>query len=140
MRNEELKKKIFSVIETSPLGSFATIYEGKPWVRYVMLRVIDGGLYFTAFRHSRKVAQLQADPHCHTILGGNSEDFSKGYVQIAGTAAILDTPEIKKALWQEYHATMFKGFDDPNYIVIQIKPDLIEYWCNGKMEPQVYEP
>jgi len=61
-------------------------------------------------------------------------------VQIAGTAGILDTPDIKKALWQEYHATMFKGPDDPNYIVVHIKPELIEYWGDGKMEPQVYRP
>ena len=89
MSTEELKKKIYTVIETSPLGSFATINEGKPWVRYVMIRVIEGNLYFTAFRHSRKVAQLQADPHCHTILGGDSGDFSRGMCRSQGLRVYL---------------------------------------------------
>jgi general stress protein 26 len=140
MSNEELKKKIFNVIEQNPLASFATVKEGNPWVRYVVLNVKDGEIYFTAGKQSRKVAQLQANPHCHTIAGGDIKDFSKGWIQIDGTARILEDLDIKKALWHDYLSSMFTGPEDPNYIVIHIKPEFFEYWGDGKMEPQVYRP
>ncbi|MDQ7824183.1 MAG: pyridoxamine 5'-phosphate oxidase family protein [Candidatus Eremiobacteraeota bacterium] len=141
MGNEELRKKILEVMQSSPMASFATILDGKPWVRYVMVHAKESmDLYFTASKLSRKVSQIQADPHCHALLGGDARDFTKSYLQVAGKAEVLEDPAVKKEFWNDYLARMFKGPDDPNYVVIRIIPKVIEFWGEGKMEPQVYTP
>ena len=140
MAKEELKKKIHEVIKGVSMGCFATIKDGKPWVRYVMVSGDENlDIYFTAMKQSRKIRQIQADPHCHVLVGGDAKDFTKSLVQVAGRAEILEDLETKKKFWQEYHKTMFKGPDDPNFVVIRVKPGQIELWGGGKMEPEVYD-
>jgi general stress protein 26 len=140
MSNEELKGKIMEVFRTSPMASFATIKDGKPWVRYVMVHVKDNlDIFFTSFKGSRKVEQIQSTPYCHITLGGDPKDFTKPYVQVAGKAEVSEEPALKKEFWNDYLAKMFKGPDDPNYIIVKMKPEYFEYWGMGMREPQVYE-
>jgi general stress protein 26 len=139
MSNEELKKKILEVARNAPMASFATIREGKPWVRYVMVSTKDNlDMYFTASKLSRKISQIKTNPRCHALLGGDAKEFAKPYIQVDGKAEVLEDPAIKREFWNDYLARMFKGPDDPNYVVIRIRPETIEFWGDGKMEPQVY--
>ncbi|MHC9543155.1 MAG: pyridoxamine 5'-phosphate oxidase family protein [Vulcanimicrobiota bacterium] len=140
MSNEELRKKIVNVFETSPMASFATIRDGRPWVRYVMVHLKDSlEIFFTSHKMSRKVDQIHKNSHCHITVGGDPKDFTKPYVQVEGKAEVSEDPALKKELWNDYLAKMFKGPDDPNYIIVKIKPELFEFWGPGMTEPQVYE-
>lgn len=139
-QKEETKKKIHDVIKGLNFGCFATIMDGKPWVRYVMVSGEENlDIYFTAMKQSRKVSQIKADPSCHILVGGDPKDFTRHWVQMAGKAEVLEDLPTKKKMWQEYHATMFKGPEDPNFVVIKVKPERVELWGGGKMEPEVYE-
>jgi len=137
---EDLKTKIMSVLGTPTMGSFATISNGKPWVRYVMIHTKDTlDMYFTTSKQSRKVAQLKENPNCHITAGGNPTDFTKPYLQIEGKAEILEDLAIKKEFWNDYLANMFQGPEDPNYVIVHIKPETIEYWSMGQMKPEIYK-
>jgi general stress protein 26 len=139
MSNEDLKKKIMDAARRAPMASFATIRDGKPWVRYVMVSMKDNlDLYFTASKLSRKVSQIHANPHCHILLGADPKDMMAPYIQVQGTAEMIEDLAVKKEYWVDYHARMFKGPEDSNFIVIRVKPEIIEFWGEGKMEPQVY--
>jgi general stress protein 26 len=140
MANEELKKKIVNVFKTSPMASFATIKNGRPWVRYVMVHIKDSlEIFFTSHKMSRKVNQIHDNTHCHILLGGDPKDFTKPVVNVAGNAEVSEDPALKKEFWNDYLKKMFKGPDDPDYIIVKIKPEHFEFWGEGKMEPQVYE-
>ncbi len=140
MSKEELRKKIVNVLKTAPMASFATIKDGKPWVRYVMVNLKDNlEIFFTSHKKSRKVDQIHGNSYCHMLVGGDPKDFTKPYVQVAGKAEVSEDPALKKEFWVDYLATMFKGPDDPDYIIIKVKPEYFEFWGDGKMEPQVYE-
>ena len=139
MSEIDLREKVEKVLSGSQLAVLATLYEGKPWVRYVMTHAKGLTLYVTTFLGSRKVAQIKADPNVHVTLGGGSPEEERPYVQVAATADILTDSEIKREMWVDYLSQFFSGPEDPNYAVIRISPSLIELMEPGKMEPQVLE-
>ena len=76
MSNEELRKKIVNVFETSPMASFATIRDGRPWVRYVMVHLKDSlEIFFTS---PQDVQKGGPDPQKFSLphyCGWRSEGF-----------------------------------------------------------------
>lgn len=136
--SEELKKKIKDLLPNPTMGSFASIKDGKPWVRYVMINTKDNlDIFFTTHKRSRKVAQLQNDPWCHITAGGDPKNFMHPYLQITGKAYIIEDLAVKKEFWHDFLATMFTGPDDPDYVIIKVVPEEIELWGETKMVPQV---
>ena len=139
MQSQELKNKILKVIKEYPVGSFATIREGKPWVRYMAMQPEDDlTLYTTAFAVSRKIDQINKNNNVHVAFGADSDKWDLPYVNIEATAQILTDLETKKKCWCDMLSKFFKGPEDPNYVVIKITPNSIEYMGPGAHEPEVY--
>ena len=141
MDNAELKKKITELI-TKPhqLASVATIKDSRPWVRYMMVSgEPDLTLYAATFSRARKVEQLYKDDHVHVIVGGDAQNFQKPFLNIQGTAQVLTDLEAKKKFWNDHLAQFFKGPEDPDFAVVKISPQVIEYMCGDALEPEVYE-
>ena len=140
MEKQELKGKIVEVIGEMQMGSVATIKEGKPWVRYMMMAPDDDlNLYAATFTQSRKVAQIQADNNVHVTMGGDPQNLEAPYINIQGTAEVLTDLETKQKCWSEMLAKFFKGPEDPDYSVVKVTPQLVEYWTAGSIQPDVYE-
>ncbi|MBC8473752.1 MAG: pyridoxamine 5'-phosphate oxidase family protein [Candidatus Omnitrophica bacterium] len=139
MENQELKDKILKVIQEYPIGSIATIKDGKPWVRYMAMQVeSDLTLYTSAFASSRKISQIKTNNNVHVSFGAYNEDWNLPYIGVAATAKILTDLEIKKKLWCDKLNQFFKGPQDPNYVVVKITPSSIEYMSPGAHQPEVY--
>ena len=47
--------------------------------------------------------------------------------------------ETKKKYWHEMLGDFFSGPEDPNYVVIKISPQTIEYMSADACQPEVYE-
>ena len=139
MQNEELKGKILKVIKEYPVGSLATIKDGKPWVRYMMMQVHEGSsIYSTTFTASRKMAQIKENNNVHIAFGADPKSMMIPFVNVEGTAEILTDPETKKKCWHDMLSEFFKGPDDPDYSVIKVTPRIMEYWKHGAGKPEVY--
>jgi len=83
MEREELKSKIIEVVEQSKLGSVATIKDGKPWVRYMVVHHDENlTLYTSTFIGSRKVEQISKDNNVHVTVGGDPKNLKTAYVNI----------------------------------------------------------
>ncbi len=139
---DQLKAKILEIIGKPVLGALATITEdGKPWTRYVLPQADpDLTIHFSTFLCSRKIAHLRKNPNVHLTAGNNTlENMGQPYLQIAGLAEISTDPAIKKKYWQDEMKAYFSGADDPNYCVVLIKPQRIEYQSFESMTPQVWE-
>lgn len=53
-------------------------------------------------------------------------------VTLNGKAEVLDDPELKKALWSwDWRVYWPRGANDPDYIVVRVKPDEISGWWSG---------
>jgi general stress protein 26 len=125
-----LKKKILELMRANQFAVLATINEeNKPWARYMACKTDDNLCIKTStFKSSRKVAHIKANPEVHFTMGANNSDHMGAYVQVQGRAEVSDDLQIKKDFWSESLKYYFKGPDDPNYVVIIVRPYLIEYW------------
>lgn len=139
MQKRELKRRILELITNYPVGSLATIKDGKPWVRYMVVQPqADLTLFTTSFAPSRKVEQIRKNPNVHLAFGADPRDYALPYVNIVGTAEILTDSATKLKCWKEEYKQYYKGPDDPNYVVIRIVPSLIEYMGAGAHQPEIY--
>lgn len=137
---KSLKKKILKVIKGSKLASLATIAGGRPWVRYAVSHNQGAGLnlYICTYRDSRKVRQIQKNPNVHITIGGDMDNLKAPYVQVAAKARVRSDARIRKKLWHNLMKKYYTGPDDPNYVVIEAKPELIEYMSSEQRLPQIY--
>lgn len=139
MEREELKNKISEVIKKSRMGSMATIRDGKPWVRYMMLQQDENlNCYASTFAGSRKVEQIRKNNNVHIAVGGDANNTQAAYVNIQATAQVLTDLETKKKYWSDMLKQFFSGPEDPNYAVIKISPQVIEYTSSGAHPPEIY--
>ncbi|MDO8747876.1 MAG: pyridoxamine 5'-phosphate oxidase family protein [Candidatus Omnitrophota bacterium] len=134
-----LKKKILKVIKGSKLASLATVVNGKPWVRYVVARSEGLTLYICTFKDSRKVKQIKKNPKVHITIGGSMENMEAPYVQIAACAKARSDAGIRKRFWMPFMRKYYTGVDDPQYVVIEVRPVLIEYMSTETHTPQIYK-
>jgi general stress protein 26 len=139
MQKQELKNCILDVITKYPVGSLATIKDGKPWVRYMAVQPQDDlTLFTTTFALSRKVYQIRKNGEVHLAFGADPSNWALPYVNVEGTAEILTDAESKMRCWKEEYKQYYKGPDDPNYVVIRIVPRVIEYMAVGAHQPEIY--
>jgi len=139
MQDDGLKDKIIKVMNEYPIGSVATIKDGKPWVRYMAMKAeSDLTLYTSAFASSRKISQIKTNNNVHVSFGAYNEDWNLPCIGVVATAEILTDLEIKKKLWCDKLNQFFKGPEDLNYVVVKITPSLIEYMSPGAHQPEVY--
>ena len=136
---KSLKNKILKVIKGSKLASLATVVNGKPWVRYVVARSEGLTIYICTFKDSRKVKQIKKNPNVHIAIGGSMENMEAPYVQIAACAKARSDAGIRKRLWMPFMKKYYTGVDDPQYVVIEAKPVLIEYMNTETHTAQIYK-
>ncbi|MFZ2955679.1 MAG: pyridoxamine 5'-phosphate oxidase family protein [Candidatus Ozemobacteraceae bacterium] len=123
------KEKIAKVLKNHSFAVFATITEdGKPWARYVSVNSEDDfTVWFGCHKSSRKVAQIKKNPEIHLTLGVDSVNEMDSYLQIQGKAQLVTDAKILHEKWKEDFSHYFKGPDDPEYVIISIKPYRIEF-------------
>lgn len=121
------------------LAALATITNGKPWVRLVMCYSKGLKLYICTYRDSRKVAQIKKNHHVHLVISKDINKLEAPFVQIAGKAKIHSDAKIRYKFWRDFMKKYYSGPDDPNYVVIEIKPELIEYQSTETEQVQIYK-
>ena len=137
----DLKEKIFEKLREHTLASFATITEdGKPWTRYVVVKADDQmNICFATFKNSRKINQIAQNPQVHLVLGVAEPLTATSWLQVQGQAEILEDTETKNVVWYDLLSSIFRGPDDPNYVVCKVTPYRIEYWMMNVPKPEIWE-
>jgi general stress protein 26 len=137
----DLKQKILDKMKDPTLAAFATVTEdNRPWVRYVVAWADDQlSIWFATFKTSRKVKQIQANPHVHLALGVTDLAMAASWIQVQGQADILEDADTKKRIWYDMLEAIFNGPEDPNYVVCRIKPYRIEYYTMNRKNPEVLD-
>ena len=139
MEKPELKDKIIKLISKTQLASLATTENGKPWVRYMMISgEPDLTLYATTFSSARKVQQIKENNNVNVIIGGDEKHFKNPHINVQGTAQIVTNLETKQKCWDEHLKQFFTGPEDPDFSVIEISPQVIEYTSGDALKPEIY--
>jgi general stress protein 26 len=137
----DIKDKILAKMKDHTLASFATIStDNQPWVRYVVVKTDDQlNIWFATFKRSRKIEHIARNPEVHLVLGVADMTTAVSWIQVQGRAEILEDAESKKAVWYNMLEPIFKGPDDPDYVVCKVNPYRIEYYTMNQRNPEVWE-
>ncbi len=137
MTKLNLKEEIFEVIKEPHLTNLATITEdGKPWNRYVIAVGSDDlTIRFSTILNLRKVNHIKKNPEVHLNCGISGMEEMKPYLQIQGKAEITTDQHERNNFWNEGLKSYFSGPEDPNYLIVIVKPYLIEYNKPADMGP-----
>ncbi len=82
--------------------------------------------------------QVEKNHDVHVVVGGDSSNYANPHLNIQGKGEVLMDLGTKKKFWNEHLAQFFKGPEDPNYAILKIAPQVIEYMCGDALEPEVY--
>jgi general stress protein 26 len=136
----ELKDKILDVTGGVNISAFATVKNEQhpvPRVRYVAtVGFPDLSMKIATHKSSTKMSHIKKNPKggIATWKGKGLEDFGKPYVIIDTKIEILDDEKSKNEFWDPMLEKYFSGPDDPEYVILNLKPYSIEYYSEGKME------
>jgi general stress protein 26 len=139
MKDEILKNKIVDVLKRSSLAAVATVREGNPWVRYMMIMQGSGlSLWTTTFAESRKIQDIKKNKNIDLIIGGDEKNFQAPSINIQASAEVFTDIKTKKSYWNDMLKPWYSGPEDPNLAIIIISPRVIEYMGGDSMTPEVY--
>jgi general stress protein 26 len=125
--NQDAKSRAKEIMGKSPFPAFATVDEnGCPQIRAMMPCTVDDDLttYYITSRQSAKCRQLAANPYCSTLWSEVIEPMKDWRsVLVKGKAVISDDKALRDKFWMEQLKFVFPaGADDPNYVILVIKP------------------
>ena len=88
--------------------------------------VFGGALHFFADDRSRKVAEINADPHAALVL---QNDEQTRYLHLEGTASIVNDKAKMRELFNPMVKIWFpEGLDDPHITLIRFDAEDGHYW------------
>ena len=120
------------IIDSSDSRTFITVDETeKPHARTMSPFPPEGDwtIWLGTFPTSRKVKQIKNNPNV-VVFYYDSESYS--YVNISGTARLVNDPELKAKYWKEGWKRFYPD-RDKDYILIEVTPQRLEV-CSFKFD------
>jgi general stress protein 26 len=109
-------------------------------VRYVTIEAErDLTLRFVTGLSTRKARHIAANPEVHLTCGELDPPDDSAFLQVAGRAEVNDDPKMKVRYWREELRRYFKGPEDPEFVMVFVRPYRIEYNGPGSFEPEVWK-
>ncbi|HMK16502.1 MAG TPA: pyridoxamine 5'-phosphate oxidase family protein [Methanomicrobiales archaeon] len=122
-----LKENILKVIGGMHPAAIATIDQGKPAVRFMVLWGLDDMTLFGAtMKTSRKVAQLRKNPVVSIAIWSGKE-YTDPYVTIQAKGEVREDLPTKKQYWTPMMEQYFQKVDNPDFVVLVFTASEIEY-------------
>ena len=130
----KLEEKILGVMGGVHVGAVATIWDGRPAVRFMALTGNeDLSLVGGTMKDSRKVEQIKKNPHA-AISIWSCREFSDPYVVIEAETHVHEDIATKKRYWDPVWKDFFKSPENPEWVVLRFVPVSIEYYDREGME------
>lgn len=129
MTDEDIKKAIWQTVEKAQHNFVFTTTDspGYPRGRYMGALLIKAGvIYMATFSASRKIQQIQSNPHSELIFA------TPEYKQIAtlgGDSRVEGSLELKKEFWQANPSCKdyFSSYDAAEFGLVAFEPHSGEY-------------
>ncbi|MCP3029298.1 pyridoxamine 5'-phosphate oxidase family protein [Halobacillus sp. A5] len=140
MDQQELKKKIYNIMDRHKIGTLATVKNGKPHTRYMTFSNDDEFTFYTpTHKETHKAEEIEENPNVHILIGYEGEGLGDSYLEVEGQAKIREDQKIKDWLWSEQMERWFTSKGDPDYIVLEIYPESIRLMNAGDNTPETLE-
>jgi general stress protein 26 len=136
MSQNQIKENVLNIIRDHKIGVLSSVENNKPHSRYMTFFNDDLTLYTPTSGKTEKIDEIEKNPNVHILIGYDNEGLGDSYLEISGTSKINDSQELKDKLWNESFEKWFEGPKDPNYLILQIKPESIRLMNNNGEPPQ----
>ena len=117
---------LHKIISAAHTAFLVTTSEKGPHGRPMVTAQIDAEMrtiYFPTQRDSAKLAELAKDDR--VFLGYVS---GSDWASITGRGRVVDDKAKNRELWTDLWKNWFDGPDDPKMVLIEVTPELGEYW------------
>lgn len=132
MDQKQLEQAIIRTLDDNKFGSFGTVEAGgKPKVRYMAVFHDGLNIYLATNRKTHKVEELTDNPNVFLLLG-YEKGGSKDVLEIEATASVTKDDELRKKIWNKELDKWFSGPDDPDYVILELTPNRMEYMGSDK--------
>jgi general stress protein 26 len=84
-----------------------------------------GVVYLSTSGASGKVREIRANPQVAVYY---CDPGSVHGISLSGRMEVLSDPELKRALWSDAWLIYWQGPDDPDYVVLRMKPTDARGW------------
>lgn len=130
MSMRDTRRDVMELFNGPTLSVLATVNAaGRPWSRYVMSRIDDDmTIRIPTKSTTRKVEDIELCPFVHLLVGRNLFGRDGAYAQIEGRAVISRDYDALRRFWHDSFRRYFSDPADPSYVLIEIRPERIEYW------------
>ena len=142
MNDQEVNARAREIIGKCAFPAFATVDEhGCPQMRAMMPVAVEDNftVYYITSRMTSKCRQIMANPKVSTLwmhVVDPMRDWAS--VLIKGEAVISDDKALKERFWMEELRPIFpEGADDPNYVILVVKPTEMILADQATMPPLV---
>lgn len=121
----DIKEKALKIMDKNDVGVMATISENKPMARYMSFYSEEFTLYTIMDKRTEKVEDLEVNPNVFVLLGYEEGIIDKDYVEVEGQVSMVKNQEIIDKSWNDYMDKQYSSKEDPNILVLEIKPTRI---------------
>lgn len=121
----DARQTALKVLEDNKIGVLSTVSGGKPVSRYMTFFNEGFVLYTLTDKRTDKVSDIEENPHAFVLLGYEEGLLNKKYVEYQGEVSLTDDQSLIDHLWSPYMNAIFDGKDDPNILILQIKPSKV---------------
>ncbi|EKN70111.1 putative general stress protein 26 [Neobacillus bataviensis LMG 21833] len=125
MSDQVLKDKIINIISNHKIGILSSVENNKPHSRYMSFYNQDLTLFTPTKKDTEKINEIEKTPFVSVLLGYEEKGLNDAYVEILGTTFLQETQALKDQFWEESFTKWFEGPNDPNYVLLEIKPETI---------------
>lgn len=141
MSDQKMFNKAKQIIAKCMFPAFTTIDEnGFPQSRAMMVAGLDDDytVYYITSRTSAKCSQIAANPNVSTLWTSVVEPMLDwGSVLVKGKASVTDAKALRDRFWMDQLLNFFPGgADDPNFVIIIVKPVELDLADNTMMFPE----
>ena len=119
----DAREEALDILKDNKVGTLSTVSNNKPFSRYMTFFNEGFVLYTITDKRTHKVDELEENPHAFVLLGYEEGLLNKQYVEIQGQVDITEDDSLIDHLWSTYMNLIFDGKDDPNIVVLRIKPE-----------------
>lgn len=136
---EEIKNEIWAHFDEFQTIYFATAEGVKPRVRPVTLAYLDEKLWVFTGTEDEKIKQIEAIPNFEFCLELKKGEKT-GYLRAAGLVKKVEDNNLKEQMAGHCHYfdQYWNAPDDPNYTLLKLDIDEIEYMRPGETSAKKY--
>lgn len=123
--SKDIKEKVLEILSNHQTGILSSVENNKPHSRFMTFFHHHFTLYTPTKKDTEKLEEIEKNSAVAVLLGYEDEGIGDAHIEISGTASIRDSQELKKKYWDESFNKYFSGPEDPNFVFLQIEPEIV---------------